>query len=101
MKLTDVAKLTYSPQKTYSAVDSHFLQSNSYGRLKTITLSYALPRQLLRPAGITATSVFLQGENLLTICGIQGLDPEQAYDGTSNFRYPAMKTVSMGSNVKF
>ncbi|MBQ8463848.1 MAG: TonB-dependent receptor [Prevotella sp.] len=98
---TDVAKLTYSPQKTYSAVDSHFLQSNSYGRLKTITLSYALPRQLLRPAGITATSVFLQGENLLTICGIQGLDPEQAYDGTSNFRYPAMKTVSVGLNVKF
>jgi len=98
---TDVAKLTYSPQKTYSAVDSHFLQSSSYGRLKTVTLSYALPKKLLRPAGINGVNIFVQGENLLTICGIQGLDPEQAYDGTSNFRYPAMKTISIGLNVKF
>lgn len=98
---TDVAKLTYSPQKTYSAVDSHFLQSTSYGRLKTLTLNYAVPRKLIRPAGLAALNFFLQGENLLTICGTQGLDPEQAYDGSSNFRYPAMKTISIGLNVKF
>jgi len=45
--------------------------------------------------------VFVQGENLLTLCGQQGLDPEQSYDGTSNFRYPAMKTFSLGLNVQF
>ena len=98
---TDVAKLTYSPQKTYNAVDSHFLQSSSYGRLKNLTFSYALPKQVNKLLGLDNASVFVQGENLLTICGIQGLDPEQAYDGTSNFRYPAMKTISLGFNVKF
>ena len=98
---TDVAKLTYSPQKVYSSVDSHFLQSSSYARLKTLTLTYNLPKKLLRHAGISKASVFLQGENLLTFCGQQGLDPEQSYDGSSNFRYPAMKTLSIGVNVGF
>ena len=98
---TDVAKLTYSPQKVYSSVDSHFLQSSSYARLKTLTLTYNLPKKLLRHAGISKASVFLQGENLLTLCGQQGLDPEQSYDGSSNFRYPAMKTLSVGVNVGF
>lgn len=98
---TDIAKLTYSPQKTYSSVDSHFLQSSSYARLKNITLSYALPASLIKHVGIDALSVFAQAENLFTICGQQGLDPEQSYDGTSNFRYPAMKTISLGLNVKF
>lgn len=100
-RYTDVAKLTYSPQKTYSAVDSHFLQSSSYGRLKNLTLNYSVPRKLLRSVGLNAVNVFVQGENLLTLCATQGLDPEQAFDGTSNFRYPAMKTISLGLNVKF
>lgn len=97
---TDIAKLTYSPQKTYSAVDSHFLQSSSYARLKTVTLSYSLPKRIVRAAFLDGAKIFVQGENLLTLCGTQGLDPEQAFDGTSNFRYPAMKTISLGVNVK-
>lgn len=98
---TDVAKMTYSPQKVYNKVDSHFLQSNSYARLKTLTLSYNVPRRFIRHTGLQRVNVFVQGENLLTLCGQQGLDPEQSYDGTSNFRYPAMKTFSLGLNVQF
>ena len=96
-----MAKMTYSPQKVYNKVDSHFLQSNSYARLKTLTLSYNVPRRFIRHTGLQRVNVFVQGENLLTLCGQQGLDPEQSYDGTSNFRYPAMKTFSLGLNVQF
>lgn len=98
---TDVPRMNYSPQKAYNSVDSRFLQSLSYARLKTVTLSYSLPRKWLRKADIGQLQLFTQAENLFTLCGTQGLNPEQAYDGTSNFRYPAMKVLSLGINLKY
>lgn len=45
-------------------------------------------------------SIYVQGENLLTFSKQQGLDPEQALGGVTYWRYPAMKTLSFGINVK-
>jgi hypothetical protein len=69
--------------------------------LKTVTLSYNLPKKWMRPLTISNASVFVQGENMLTLSKQQGLDPEQPISGVVSYRYPAMKTFSFGINVKF
>ena len=46
------------------------------------------------------TPVDFERRNMLTFSKQQGLDPEQPVSGMASFRYPAMKTISFGINVK-
>lgn len=98
---TDFPKVTTSPSQKWTNTSSRFLVDRSYLKLKTLSLSYSLPKQLISKAYISDASVFVQAENLLTFCKQQGLDPEQTVGGTTYYRYPAMKTISLGLNVKF
>ncbi|MDN3695177.1 hypothetical protein QWZ06_24560 [Chryseobacterium tructae] len=45
--------------------------------------------------------IYVQAENLLTFYKHKGMDPEQALDGTTYFRYPAMRTVTFGLQATF
>ena len=65
-----------------------------------MTLNYQLPQNLVRYAYLKDVNVFVQAENLFTIHSQQGLDPEQPLNGMVQYRYPAMKTISFGINVK-
>lgn len=97
---TDIPRLTTQPQSSWTQASSRFLVDRSYLRLKTLTFSYNIPENLLSRISFQSASVFLQAENLFTICGQQGLDPEQTVGGTTYYRYPAMRTVSFGLNFK-
>lgn len=97
---TDFPRLTTLPKSSWTNSSNRFLVDRSYLRLKTATLSYKLPKNVLKAITFQSTSIFVQAENLFTICGEQGLDPEQTYDGSTYYRYPAMRTVSFGFNVK-
>ena len=77
-----------------------FLVDRSYLRLKNITFSYNLPKSLLNTLTLKDASIFFQAENMLTLAKQQGLDPEQTFGGSTYYRYPAMKTISFGINVK-
>lgn len=97
---TDVARLTTNPKSAWTNESDRFLVDRSFLKLKNLTLSYSLPQELLRKANLSSVNVFLQGENLFTWTKVQGLDPEQTFDGSTYYRYPAMKTISLGLNIK-
>lgn len=97
---TDIPRLTTQPSSSWTSTSSRFLVDRSYARLKNVALSYTLPKSLLKKISFKDASLYLQAENLLTFCGQQGLDPEQTVGGTTYYRYPAMKTISFGINVK-
>jgi len=48
----------------------------SFIRLRNISLNYSLPKKWIGKARLSALSIFLQGQNLLTITKYKGLDPE-------------------------
>ncbi len=98
-RYTDIPRLSYNQTSYFTSSSSRWLVNRSFLRLKTITLSYNLPKKWLHYATIKQASIFLQGENLLTFCHQQGLDPEQPINGMVSYRYPAMKTFSFGINV--
>lgn len=98
-RYTDIPRLSYDQTSYFTSSSSRWLVNRSFLRLKTVTLSYNLPEKWLHYATIKQASIFLQGENLLTFCHQQGLDPEQPINGMVSYRYPAMKTFSFGINV--
>lgn len=99
-RYTDVPRLTTSPSSSWTQQSSRFLVNRSFLRLKTLSLSYNVPNNFLKSIYIKDASVFVQAENLFTLHKQQGLDPEQNFEGTTYYRYPSMKTISFGFNVK-
>jgi hypothetical protein len=83
---------------------SRWLESGDYFKLKTVSLTYSLPKNWLATAGIKSMSVTVGGENLFTITKFSGLDPEiylSDDSGVARGGYPTAKRFTMGLNLKF
>lgn len=92
------------PRGVYS---SRTIEDGSFLRLKTLQLSYTLPKALTKKARIDMVQVFISGQNLWTWSSYSGLDPEVStrnsaltpgYDYSS---YARNKIYTMGLNVVF
>ncbi|MBN9295614.1 MAG: TonB-dependent receptor [Filimonas sp.] len=89
-----------------TGVTSDVIEDGSYLRFKTITLSYDVPLPKITKVFKTAT-VYVTGQNLITITKYSGYDPEVNSFGTSNQlslgtdynAYPTYRSYLLG--VKF
>jgi len=97
---TDVPKLT-TDNLNWTSSSTRFLYSGTYARLKTLSLGYSLPSELIKRINVEKLRVFATAENLFTFYGHQGMDPEQTVNGATYFRYPAMRTISGGVQFVF
>lgn len=61
------------PSGVYS---SRTIEDGSFLRLKTLQLSYKLPRNWIRKLHIASCEIFVSGQNLFTWTDYSGLDPE-------------------------
>lgn len=91
--------------KNKSWVEStQFLQDGSYVRLKNISLSYTLPKDLLK---VASAKVYVSAQNIATITKYKGFDPEATTvggdvdAGIDLGAYPSPKTITVGLQVKF
>lgn len=86
---------------------SRTIEDGSFLRLKTVSLGYNIPKQLLDKLKIKTARIFLSGQNLYTWTKYKGLDPEvSTYNSvlTGGFdysAYPRARTVAFGANVSF
>lgn len=92
---TDVPGLSTTPNN-WTTASSRFLYSATYARLKNVSIGYTLPSDYFEKIGLKKLRIYLQGENLLTFYKHKGMDPEQSLDGTTYYRYPAMRTITFG-----
>jgi TonB-linked SusC/RagA family outer membrane protein len=84
------------------------LEDGSYLRLKTLSLSYALPGRWLQSRGVTMARVYLSGTNVLTWTDYRGFDPEVSSFGVGNLNrgidigaYPAARSFVFGVNFTY
>jgi TonB-linked SusC/RagA family outer membrane protein len=91
---------------------TYYLEPGSYLRLKNIQLSYNLPRPLMSKLGVSNATVYVQGQNLLTVTKYTGLDPEinlrdsgstgnDRHIGVDEAAYPVARTFLVGLNLAF
>lgn len=91
-------------QTSTNLVTDRFLSDASYIRLKTLTLSYDLPKSLLERVNMRQSRIFIQGVNILTWTKYDGIDPEVVANnngtGVSSFgTYPLGRQFSAGLNI--
>ena len=81
------------------AESQFWLDDHSYLRLKNLQFGYNLPSTMLRHAGVDRIRVYFSSENLLTLSGFRGVDPEKsaAYDDP----FPLLSSYTFGVNVDF
>jgi TonB-linked SusC/RagA family outer membrane protein len=88
---------------------SRFIVDGSFVRLRTATLSYQVPKSVLKRAKINGLRVFVTGQNLLTFTDYSGWDPEVNADdivtniaqGYDFYTGPQARTITGGLNVSF
>jgi len=76
-----------------------WLKDATYGRLKTLELSYNLPPNLLSKVNLKALKLFINGQNLFTIDNVKWADPENTASGLDY--YPQSKIYNLGINLTF
>lgn len=82
-----------------------YVHNGSYMRIKNIQLGYTLPLSFTKKFFVQKLRVYVAAENLLTITGYKGLDPELGGDERSNGidrgYYPQARTYTVGLNLNF
>jgi TonB-linked outer membrane protein, SusC/RagA family len=70
----------------------NLIEDASFIRLKNINLTYSLPQDLTKAIKIQNVRLFIQGQNLFTITGFTGVDPENSGTG----RLPPLRMITVG-----
>ncbi|WAC13442.1 SusC/RagA family TonB-linked outer membrane protein [Dyadobacter pollutisoli] len=90
-------------------MSTNFIEDGTYVRLKNITLSYNLPKSMLKDLFIRGLKASVGAQNLFTMTKYKGYDPEIGmvnYGGTimagvDTGRYPSVRMYSFGLLADF
>lgn len=101
-------------------LSTRFVEDGSYVRLKNVSIGYKIPTKIVEKIGLTTARLSFSAQNLLTLTGYSGLDPEVNYFGgggesnnpsnprnpntTNGFdygNYPTIKSYTFSVNLKF
>lgn len=124
--LTDVNGTTYVttgnasnaiPRKGYqrkaeiqygSYINSRFVENANYLKLRNIELGYTFKGSLFKLNFIKSFRIFIGAQNLVTITGYKGFDPDISTNGSSAIAqgldlnsYPVYRTFNFGAKVTF
>ena len=99
--LSDAPVIVSGLEADLNSTSSRWLTSASYLILKNINLSYQLPKELVRKAGIENVMLTLTCENLFTLTSRKGMNPQQNFAGTQSATFVTPRIFSAGVNIKF
>ena len=91
-------RLTISSSSRNYMTSSFWTQNASYLKMRNLQLGYTLPKNVLGNTGLSKLRVYCSIDNLFTITGFDGLDPEMI---TTKTYYPLTRNYSFGVNVSF
>jgi len=98
-QVTDMPKATWGDPMGNSRFSNRWIEDGSYLRLRTVTFSYDLP---LKAGFFKNASVYVTGNNLITITKYKGYDPEFSAtesifgQGVDNTLEPQFKSAQVG-----
>lgn len=112
---TDIPRNGFYYSQYGGYINDHFIENASFLRLKNLTVGYTIPFRKV----VSSCRVYFSAENLFTITGYSGWDPEvdtkaneaskasgatqtaNAGAGLDFNAYPAMRTFTVGMNITF
>lgn len=98
---TSMPRAVYGDPNGNNRISDRYVESGSYLRLKNISLSYNLPATWLRALSLSSARLIFSCENVATITGYSGFDPEVGVNGIDLSNYPISRTFNFGINLNF
>ena len=100
-----IPALTTVDDNNETRMSTYFVEDGSYFKCKYLKVAYKFDQSWMKTIGLTALSLYGQVENVFTLTGYKGLDPEvplSTYGARiDNGPYPRARTFSVGLNVTF
>lgn len=100
-------RLTTLDGNNNSRASDFYVEDGSYLRLKNLQIGYTLPRAIVEKAKMKSLRLYASFDNLLTLTGYTGYDPEIGTSGwildtaIDKGFYPQLKTMGFGLNASF
>jgi TonB-linked SusC/RagA family outer membrane protein len=107
---TDLPAVHINDPNNNIRISDRYVENGSYLRIKNITLGYTIPPTFVKRFGIENLRVYCNLQNLWTITGYKGYDPEVGAStadtngyvyGLDNGRYPSPTVYSFGLSLTF
>ncbi|MCF0180081.1 MAG: SusC/RagA family TonB-linked outer membrane protein, partial [Bacteroidales bacterium] len=100
-----IPAVSYSDNNNEKRMSTYFVEDGSYVKMKYIKLGYNAPTKWSKAIKASNINLFGQVENIFTITGYSGLDPELNLGGygarVEEGAYPRSRTFTLGVNVSF
>jgi TonB-linked SusC/RagA family outer membrane protein len=114
-----LSRMTVNNEADNMLISDKYVEDGSYMRVKSIQLGYTLPDEICKKLKVQKLRIYIGSENLFTITGYKGLDPEIGVGNTDegsgaqqsgvthsnlNFgvdrgTYPQARSIMLGLNI--
>lgn len=109
---TSVPRVTMDDPNNNIRPSSYYVHNASFVRLKNLKVGYTVPPAMAAKLRMNSAYIYVQAQNLFTLTGYEGIDPEvglQSYSsdsrnldlGVDRGIYPMSRTFTLGVNVSF
>lgn len=105
--VTDIPQARLGYDNGDQSRNSRYLSDGSYVKLRSLSLSYEMPKNIVSKTGLDRIRIFVQGQNLLTFTKYKGWDPEVSTDflndnitqGCDFYSAPQPRSIVFGINI--
>ena len=105
--ITDVPQARLGYSNGDQGRNSRYLSDGSYIKLRSLTLAYVFPKEIISKVKLDNVRIYLQGQNLLTFTKYRGWDPEVSTDfavdnvtsGVDFYSAPQPRSITFGINI--
>ena len=103
---TDIPRAVYNDPNGNARESERFLENGDFVRMRQAQIGYTLPKSLLKKLYLENLRVYVSGDNLFTISGYSGIDPEFSTSsplntGIDNYIYPFTRSYTVGLQLTF
>ncbi|GHT31302.1 SusC/RagA family TonB-linked outer membrane protein [Bacteroidia bacterium] len=99
--VTNVPRLDSNMATDYNTPSDRWLSNASYLNIKSLSISYQLPRSLVKSIDLDNVRLSVSGENLYLFTARQGMDPQMAFNGNGTNVYVPNRVLTCGLNLTF
>ena len=93
---TNVPRMDNGRTADFDAASDRWLIDGSYMNVRSVTLSYNLPKTLSRKLKMDNAQVYLSGENFIMLSKRSGMNVQQNFGGTTSNVYSPAKSLVIG-----
>lgn len=100
-------RLTSGTHTNWQYVSDLYMENGDYMRMQNLTVGYDF-KKLFKNLPLEQLRIYVAAQNLFTITGYSGMDPEIGYGGYQDWVsgidlgfYPSPRTYMVGVNIKF